>query len=113
MLRRRDGTDVRKIADIADNAGILVDPGRKLVVYQKAFESATLGAIDVNTRQSRELALPTGRNIYLLDRSRDGTVAYSVEDSCVPDEVPAQTARKAAERPRVAYSNVVCFVKFP
>jgi hypothetical protein len=116
MLRRKNGTGVRKIADIADQAGTLVDADRKLVVYEKlGFESATIGAFDLNTRQSRELVLPSARALKLLDRTRDGIVAYRVADSCVPRESPEPVLKNPSgpTNGELRYVPQVCFVRFP
>jgi hypothetical protein len=119
--------------DIADGSyelrSFLLDSARSLVIYpmRGQFVPAGIGMFDLDTRQSTEIALPSGPE-HLLDQTPDGTghlVAYVVIRDCEPNPSSADTQSQkpppdgskadflAWRKAQRAIPSHVCFVKLP
>lgn len=70
----------------------LLDPVRSIVFYPvPGLYFGALAAINLDTRQSRRVALPFAQGLRLLDLHRDSermVVAYTVDGPCIPQETP-------------------------
>jgi hypothetical protein len=120
-ISRSDGTGAPIVADLERN--FLFDSDRSLVLYPRPGLYGTIVILNLQTRQSREIALPVGAEA-LLDQTRDGTgslVAYVARSSCQPEDsargeqewiewILPSHARLRREHVRPSH---VCFVRIP
>lgn len=115
--RRRDGSGSYKIAEITRN--FILDAGRSVVLYP----ASGIVIFDLNTRKSREIALPVAPE-DLLDEVQDGSgflVAYFTVGSCTPDSSPRGESEWTSTLlrgytyipPQDVPPRQLCFVRLP
>lgn len=125
-MARSDGTNAQQIAEdlpreaLAEDM-VFFDTESSIVLYSNPGDlfSGAIIALDLKTRKRQAVALPYDYELRLLDRTKDGVVAYTVKGPCVPDDSFEQTLVQWAEPTNVNFRRQfspvphVCFVKFP
>jgi hypothetical protein len=117
-ISRSDGTGAPVVTDLERN--FLFEADRSLVLYPQPGLYGAIVVLNLETRQSREIALPVAAEA-LLDQTRDGReilLAYLVRGSCESEESPRGenvwilpgNAKFRREQVRPIH---VCFVKIP
>jgi hypothetical protein len=98
----------------------LVDLDRSLVFYPKAGITGAIVTFDLKTRKSWQIDLPFAINIELEDRTKDGTVAFTTQGQCAPDQSTEGYENERVQpdpilRRRVKMDNSrhLCLLKLP
>jgi hypothetical protein len=117
-IARSDATGAPVIVDLQRN--FLFDSERSLILYPQPGMYGTIVILNLETRQSREIALPVAAEA-LLAQTRDGRgflLAYLVRGSCEPEESPRGENEwilpgNAKLRREQVRPIRVCFMKIP